>query len=82
MGAAALADSEGKANDRKFIEEMRGYASSLVQAVKSSTAEYKHDNMTREPCPQCGKYLLEVNGKKGKMLVCRIETAATARAYP
>ena len=63
--------AEGKANDRKFIEEMRGYASSLVQAVKSSTAEDKHDNMTREPCPQCGKYLLEVNGKKGKMLVCQ-----------
>lgn len=63
--------AEGKANDRKFIEEMRGYASSLVQTVKSSTAEYKHDNMTREPCPQCGKYLLEVNGKKGKMLVCQ-----------
>lgn len=63
--------AEGKANDRKYIEEMRGYASSLVQAVKSSTAEYKHDNMTREPCPQCGKYLLEVNGKKGKMLVCQ-----------
>lgn len=63
--------AEGKANDRKFIEEMRGYASSLVQAVKSGTAEYKHDNMTREPCPQCGKYLLEVNGKKGKMLVCQ-----------
>ena len=63
--------AEGKANDRNFIEEMRGYASSLVQAVKSSTAEYKHDNMTREPCPQCGKYLLEVNGKKGKMLVCQ-----------
>lgn len=63
--------AESKANDRKFIEEMRGYASSLVQAVKSSTAEYKHDNITREPCPQCGKYLLEVNGKKGKMLVCQ-----------
>lgn len=63
--------ADGKANDRKFIEELRGYASSLVQAVKSSTAEYKHDNMTREPCPQCGKYLLEVNGKKGKMLVCQ-----------
>lgn len=63
--------AEGKANDRKFIEEMRGYASSLVQSVKSSTAEYKHDNITREPCPQCGKYLLEVNGKKGKMLVCQ-----------
>jgi DNA topoisomerase-3 len=25
--------------------------------------------MTREKC-ECGKFLLEVNGKKGKMLVC------------
>lgn len=63
--------SEGKANDRKFIEEMRRYATSLVNAVKSGDAKYKHDNMTREPCPECGKYLLEVNGKKGKMLVCQ-----------
>lgn len=63
--------SEGKANDRKFIEEMRGYATSLVSAVKNGDAKYKHDNMTREPCPECGKYLLEVNGKKGKMLVCQ-----------
>lgn len=63
--------SEGKANDGKFIGEMRDYAVSLVNAVKNSNAEYKHDNLTREPCPQCGKYLLEVNGKKGKMLVCQ-----------
>ena len=27
--------------------------------------------MTREKCPECGKYLLEVKGKKGKMLVCQ-----------
>lgn len=63
--------SKGNADSRKFIEEMRGYASSLVNSVKSSDSKYKHDNMTREPCPECGKYLLEVNGKKGKMLVCQ-----------
>lgn len=63
--------AQGKADDRKFVEEMRGYATSLVSAVKSSNAQYKHDNITREVCPECGKYLLEVNGKKGKMLVCQ-----------
>lgn len=63
--------AKGNADSRKFIEEMRGYASSLVNSVKSSDSKYKHDNMTREPCPECGKYLLEVNGKKGKMLVCQ-----------
>ena len=43
----------------------------VMSAVKTGDAKYKHDNMTREPCPECGKYLLEVNGKKGKMLVCQ-----------
>ncbi|MBO5859335.1 MAG: DNA topoisomerase III [Clostridia bacterium] len=63
--------AKGSANDKQFISEMRGYATSLVGAVKSSESKYKHDNMTREVCPECGKYLLEVNGKKGKMLVCQ-----------
>lgn len=63
--------SQGKADGRKFIDEMRGYAASLVSGVKASEATYKHDNMTREVCPECGKYLLEVNGKKGKMLICQ-----------
>lgn len=63
--------AKGGADSKKFIEEMRTYATSLVSAVKSSDSAYKHDNMTREPCPECGKYLLEVNGKKGKMLVCQ-----------
>ena len=27
--------------------------------------------MTREKCPECGKFMLEVNGKKGKMLICQ-----------
>ena len=63
--------AKGNADSKKFIEEMRGYASALVNSVKSGDVKYKHDNMTREVCPECGKYLLEVNGKKGKMLVCQ-----------
>ncbi|MBR6784807.1 MAG: DNA topoisomerase III [Clostridia bacterium] len=63
--------AKGSANDKQFVSEMRTYATSLVGAVKTGDAKYKHDNMTREPCPECGKYLLEVNGKKGKMLVCQ-----------
>ncbi|MBQ6266091.1 MAG: DNA topoisomerase III [Clostridia bacterium] len=61
----------GKANDRQFIAEMRKYASSLVSSVIAGTAEYRHDNMTREKCPECGKFMLEVNGKKGRMLICQ-----------
>ncbi len=62
--------SKGKANANKFVEEMKNYASKLVSNVIASTEGYRHDNMTREKCPECGKYLLDVNGKKGKMLVC------------
>ncbi|HOJ11626.1 MAG TPA: DNA topoisomerase III, partial [Clostridiales bacterium] len=62
--------SKGKANSSNFIGEMRNYASKLVSTIISSSETYKHDNITKEKCPECGKYLLEVNGKKGKMLVC------------
>ncbi len=63
--------SRGKSNPNEFVTEMKGYASKLVSNVIASADTYKHDNMTREKCPDCGKYLLEVNGKKGKMLVCQ-----------
>ncbi|MDP4182518.1 MAG: DNA topoisomerase III [Bacillota bacterium] len=62
--------SKGKANSELFINEMKNYASKLVSNCIASSAAYTHDNMTRERCPECGKYLLDVKGKKGKMLVC------------
>ena len=62
--------SLGKANSGSFVEEMKKYASKLVSNVIASSETFKHDNMTREKCPECGKYLLDVTGKKGKMLVC------------
>ena len=62
--------SKGKAQKAAFISQMRDYASKLVSSVSSSDAKYTHDNMTREKCPDCGKFLLDVAGKKGKMLVC------------
>lgn len=62
--------SKGKANSNIFIEEMKKYASKLVSNVIVSEGTYKHDNLTREKCPECGKFLLDVKNKKGKMLVC------------
>ena len=63
--------SRGTANMKEFIKDMRAYSSKLVSMVIASDAQYTHDNATKEKCPVCGKYLLEVNGKKGKMLVCQ-----------
>lgn len=62
--------SRGRLNSNAFILDMRNYATKLVANVISGAGEYRHDNVTREKCPNCGKNLLEVNGKKGKMLVC------------
>lgn len=61
----------GRLTKSNFISEMRTYAKELVYKIKNSQEKFKHDNMTRSKCPDCGKYLLEVNGKKGKMLVCQ-----------
>lgn len=62
--------SKGKVNSSTFVSEMKGYATKLVGAVIANSEQFKHDNVSREKCAECGKYLLEVNGKKGKMLVC------------
>jgi DNA topoisomerase-3 len=63
-----IAKNEEK--DSTFIREMEQYASQLVTEVKNSTASYVHHNQTREKCPDCGKNLLRVKGKRGEMLVC------------
>ena len=62
--------SKGKARDKEFIGEMRTFATRLVRLVGSSQAKYVHDNVSHEKCPECGKFMLEVQGKRGRMLVC------------
>lgn len=63
--------AKGEGQKEVFLSQIRGYASELVKTVKNSEASYKHDNMTRTPCPRCGKMLLKVKGKRGELLVCQ-----------
>lgn len=63
--------SKGAEKKEAFLAEMRSFSAHLVGRVIASDANYRHDNLTRTKCPDCGKFLLEVNGKKGKMLVCQ-----------
>lgn len=63
--------AKGKLPQKTFINDMRNYAKEIVHEVKNSTQKFKHDNVTGTKCPDCGKLLLEVNGKRGKMLVCQ-----------
>jgi DNA topoisomerase-3 len=65
----AIARGEVKKED--FIKQMKDYARVVVREIISSSAEFRHDNITRNKCPECGKYMLEVKGKKGRMLVCQ-----------
>lgn len=61
----------GKESDKHFMAEIQDYTVSLIQEIKTGNGTFRHDNMTRKKCPQCGKFMLEVNGKHGKMLVCQ-----------
>lgn len=63
--------SKGKLDKNIFINEMKDYTNSIVKDIKNSDSTYRHDNLTKNKCPECGKYMLEVNGKRGKMLVCQ-----------
>ena len=68
---ARLGDiARGREQEQRFVGEIRRYAARLVSEVKASDAVYRHDNVTREKCPDCGKFLLAVQGKRGKLLVC------------
>lgn len=66
---AAIA--KGSLPKQAFITEMKSYTKTVVSEIKNSGKKFKHDNVTGTKCPDCGKLMLEVNGKKGKMLVCQ-----------
>jgi DNA topoisomerase III len=63
--------AHGKLKKEVFISEMKNYTKEIVAEIKGSNKKYKHDNISTKNCPDCGKPMLEVNGKKGKMLVCQ-----------
>ena len=63
--------AQGKESQNKFMAEIENYTKSLIRQIKNAGGTFRHDNLTRHKCPQCGKLMLEVNGKHGKMLVCQ-----------
>ena len=63
--------ASGALKKEVFIHEIKDYAKASVVEIKNSESKFKHDNVSRDKCPDCGKFMLEVSGKKGKMLVCQ-----------
>ncbi|KAB3531519.1 DNA topoisomerase III [Alkaliphilus serpentinus] len=67
-----LADiAKGIVHRDGFIGEIINYTKDIVHEIKNSNETFRHDNLTKNKCPECGKYLLEVKGKKGKLYVCQ-----------
>jgi len=65
---ANIARGKGKKDD--FMTAIRKDTATLVKSVRSDTAVYKADNVSKSKCPLCGRLMLVVNGRKGKMLAC------------
>lgn len=63
--------AQGRESDLHFMQEIQDYTESLIQEIKTFSGSFRHDNLTRTKCPKCGKFMLEVKGKHGRMLVCQ-----------
>ncbi|WP_085991303.1 DNA topoisomerase III [Oceanobacillus senegalensis] len=63
--------ADGKLQKEKFISQIKGYTKQIVKEIKNSDEKFKHDNMTGTKCPDCGKLMLEIKNKHGRMLVCQ-----------
>ncbi|MBC1475789.1 DNA topoisomerase III [Listeria grandensis] len=63
--------AKGQLDKTTFTNEMRDYAKKAVTEIKQNDKKFKHDNITSTKCPDCGKLMLKVKGKRGTMLVCQ-----------
>ncbi|MDR3271007.1 MAG: DNA topoisomerase III [Peptococcaceae bacterium] len=63
--------ARGKSSKQAFIQAIRENTVVLVRDVIAAEDNFRADNITKTECPQCGKYMLLVKGKKGKMLICQ-----------
>lgn len=72
--------AKGKGDPAAFMRSVREQASKWVSEVIAETKEYKPHNLTHSRCPECEKPLLEINGKRGKTLVCSDRECGYRRA--
>ncbi|MWC27009.1 DNA topoisomerase III [Paenibacillus sp. MMS18-CY102] len=63
--------AKGQGDAKRFMADIRQKASAWVNEVKQETKEYKPHNLSHARCPECSKPMIEINGKRGKSLVCQ-----------
>ena len=62
--------ARGELKQEAFLSSIRGYTEELISEIKTADGTFRHENITGKKCPRCGKFLLAVNGKNSKLLVC------------
>ena len=63
--------AKGEMKRDAFMKEIDAYTREIVEEIKEDDGVFRHDNLTNKICPACGKKLLLVNGKQGKLYVCQ-----------
>ena len=63
--------AERKGKKEQFLQEIKAYTEQLIGEIKEGKGTFRHDNLTNKKCPNCGKRLLSVSNKNGKLLVCQ-----------
>ena len=63
--------ARGELKQETFLSSIRGYTEELISEIKTADGTFRHENITGKKCPRCGKFLLAVNGKNSKLLVCQ-----------
>lgn len=66
--------AKGRGSRPEFMAAIKDSTRELIARTVADTAVYKADNITKTKCPSCGKPMLAVKGKRGKMLVCQDRT--------
>lgn len=63
--------AKGNLKREQFIVEIRDYTKTLIQEIKEGEKTFRHDNLTNQKCPTCGKRLLLVKSKNATLHVCQ-----------
>ncbi len=63
--------AKGNLKRDSFIIEIKDYANTIIKEIKEGEKNFRHDNLTNQKCPNCGKRLLLVKGKNATLHVCQ-----------
>lgn len=63
--------AHGNGKKDAFMSGIKENTLQLVESIiQDEKSVYKADNISKTKCPMCGKFMLIVNGKRGRMLSC------------